>query len=33
MLEYDTIDVSEGIDVNTIQESRKCIICNFLLLS
>ena len=28
MLEYDEIDVSEGIDVNKTNASKKCDICN-----
>ena len=28
MLEYDRIDVSEGIDVNNINYSRECINCH-----
>ena len=31
MLEYDRIDISEGIDINKCKESsRKCSLCNFL---
>ena len=29
MLEYDRIDISEGIDVNKISNSRKCSLCKF----
>ena len=29
MLEYDRIDVSEGIDVNKTNSSRRCIICHY----
>ena len=30
MLEYDKIDISEGIDVNKTNTSKECDICNFL---
>ena len=33
MLEYDRIDVSEGIDINKTGSSRECIICHLLALS
>ena len=30
MLEYDRIDISEGIDINKCEEiSARCILCNF----
>ena len=29
MLEYDRIDVPEGIDVNKTNSSHKCIICHY----
>ena len=29
MLEYDRIDVSEGIDINKTSESKKCDICHY----
>ena len=29
MSEYDTIDVSEGIDANKINASRECDICHY----
>ena len=29
MSEYDTIDVSEGIDANKINTSRECDICHY----
>ena len=29
MLEYDRIGISEGIDDNKTNESRRCIICNY----
>ena len=29
MLEYDRIDVTEGIDVDETTESRRCFICNY----
>ena len=29
LLEYDRIDMSEGIDANKTIESHKCIICNY----
>ena len=29
MLEYDRIDMSEGIDVNKTNKSSSCIICNY----
>ena len=29
MLEYDRIDVSEGVDLNITDGSRECIICHF----
>ena len=30
MLEYDRIDISEGIDINKCEEtSRECILCNY----
>ena len=29
MLEYDRIDISEGIDVNKISASKECDICNY----
>ena len=29
MLEYDRIDISEGIDVNITNASKECIICHY----
>ena len=29
MLEFDIIDMSEGIDINKTNESRRCIICTY----
>ena len=29
MLEYDKSDVSEGIDINKTNESKKCILCHY----
>ena len=29
MLEYDRIDISEGIDINKTNASKKCDICHF----
>ena len=29
MLEYDRIDISEGIDVNKTNASKECDICNY----
>ena len=29
MLEYDRIDVPEGIDINKTDETRECIICHY----
>ena len=29
MLEYDRIDISEGIDTNKTSASKECIICHF----
>ena len=29
MLEYDRIDISEGIDVNKANKSKKCDICHY----
>ena len=29
MLECDIIDVSEGIDINKISESRECMLCHY----
>ena len=29
MLEYDRIDISEGIDINKINASKECDICNY----
>ena len=29
MLDYDRIDISEGIDVNKISASKECDICNY----
>ena len=29
MLEYDRIDISEGIDVNKTNESKECMLCHY----
>ena len=29
MLEYDRIDVSEGIDVNKTNKSKECMLCHY----
>ena len=29
MLEYDKIDISEGIDVNKTNESKECMLCHY----
>ena len=33
MLEYDRIDISEGIDINKINASKQCDICHYWCLS
>ena len=32
MLAYETIDISDGIDVNKSDESKKCMLCHYLYL-
>ena len=29
MLQYDTVDASEGIDINKVDASKECIICHY----
>ena len=30
MLEYDGIDISEGIDINKTNKSKECMLCHYL---